>query len=68
VVVDAVQSPVRRGGSEVVVVVVGVVAPSQANKCRRRRSKVSEEDRIKAHSLEALPHIQRENKPMKVES
>ena len=63
------QSPVRRGGSEVVVVVVvEVVAPSQANKCRRRRSKVSEEDRIKAHSLEALPHIQRENKPMKVES
>jgi hypothetical protein len=62
VVVDAVQSPVRRGRSEVVVVVVvGVVASSQTNKCRkRRRSKVSEEDIIKAHSLEALPHIQRE--------
>jgi hypothetical protein len=63
-VVGAVQSPVRRGGSEVVVVVVvEVVAPSQANKCRERRIQIYDEDIIRIHSLEAFPRIQREISP-----
>jgi hypothetical protein len=63
-VVGAVQSPVRRGGSEVVVVVVvEVVAPSQANKCSERRIQIYDEDIIRIHSLEAFPRIQREISP-----